>query len=114
MATQTILQKHQLDEMEIDNMLSYSENKDHLDSLMPKRLEDLAAECKAQETEYMAEHFLSHYIMCGLEGKTVSEDVGEPIVSNGEFSLKQFISLFFYGVYASRLFTDCFCWIKPA
>lgn len=88
--------KHELDFQLIDNEISYSENKDYLDSLVPKRLEDLAAECKAQETEYMAEHFLSHYIMCGLEGKTVSKEVGEPIASRGEFSLKK--SFFFYGV----------------
>lgn len=88
-------EKNGLDFQLIDNELTYSENKDYLDSLVPKQLEDRVAECIAQETEYMAEHFLSHYIMCGLEGKTVSKDVGESIVSNGEFSLKQFISPFF-------------------
>jgi len=82
--------KYSLDYQEIDNTLTFSENKKHLGSLVPKRLEDRSAEAKAQEAEYMTEHFLSHYIICCIEKKNISKNVGEPIITAGEFSLKSF------------------------
>lgn len=84
--------KHEIDIAEIDECITYSENKDHLKTLVPKNLEDLLEEGESQLEEYMANHFLTYYAACILEGATVSKVVGAPIQST-RFSLKQLAKL---------------------
>jgi len=80
-------QKHELDPHLIDNTLTYSENKHYLMSLVPDfNPESKMDQWKALEEQYLADHALSHYLACMLEGKTKSKDVGEA-VSERRFSL---------------------------
>jgi len=83
--------KYELDPYEIDNTLTYAENKKHLESLVPDfDPESNMDQWKAAEEQYLAEHALSHYLACMLEGKTKSKDIGEPI-SKPRFSLRALI-----------------------
>jgi len=64
-----------------------------LESLVPDfDPESNVDQWKAAEERYLAEHALSHYLACMLEGKTKSKDVGEP-VSKPRFSLRALISI---------------------
>jgi hypothetical protein len=84
--------KHELDPHQIDKTLTYSENKKYLKSLVPDfNPESKMDQWKAAEEQYMAEHALSHYLACMLEGKTKSKDVGE--VSERRFSLRDMIAI---------------------
>jgi len=85
--------KHELDTHLIDNTLTYSENKEYLKSLVPDfDPESRMTEWEAAEEQYLAEHALSHYLACMLEGKTKSKDVGE-VVSERPFSLRSFVTI---------------------
>jgi len=85
--------KHELDSHLIDNTLTYSENKEYLESLVPDfDPESRMDEWKAAEEQYLAEHALSYYLACMLEGKTKSKDVGEPI-TKPRFSLRNIIAV---------------------
>ena len=96
--------EHDLDPQEIDDTLTYWENKEHLKSLLAYvdpgsnhwRDVDL---WRAEEERYRAEHFLHYYIMCARAGETKPKDVGPPIESTG-FSLTAYIQsqTFFCGV----------------
>lgn len=86
--------RHSLDYQEIDDTLTFSENKDHLKSLVPEQdPKDEMAYWVSQEEAYLKNHFLWHYIHCIREGKTKSSNVGnitnitEP--QQPEFSLRQ-------------------------
>lgn len=83
-----LCKKHELDYQEIDNSLTYSENKQHLLSLVTDKEVDGRA-LRSQEAQYMKEHILSHYVVCKMEGTTKSEEVGEPYYPR--FSLERFI-----------------------
>jgi hypothetical protein len=84
-------QKHELDPHLIDNVLTYSENKDYLKSIVPDfNPENRLDEWKSQEECYMKHHFLLFYISCINEGATKSEETGEPIQSN-HFSLAEWV-----------------------
>jgi len=83
-----LCKKHGLDYQEIDNSLTYSENKQHLLSLVTDRKMDIRA-LRSQEAQYMKEHILSHYVVCKMEGTTKSEEVGESYYPR--FSLERFI-----------------------
>lgn len=99
--------KHELDPQEIDDTLTYQENKEQLKSLLPYvdpgsndwrgvdlwRAEEEVALCRAEEQRYRSEHFLHYYIMCVLAGETVSEDVGPVPVKSTGFSLAAYIKL---------------------
>lgn len=85
--------KYGIDYQEIDNSITYSENKQHLRSIARmisqsldvfelRRMEEL-------QTQYMKEHILSHYLLCQLNGETKSAEVGEPHYPR--FSLTRFI-----------------------
>jgi len=41
--------------------------------------------------QYMAEHFLSYYVMCQLSGETKSREIGPPPEEVSRFSLRAFI-----------------------
>lgn len=86
--------KHGLDYQEIDNNITYWENKAHLLDFIWKRSGPLVAEYgraeKSAEERYMKEHALSHYILCGMDGETNSDEVGGPMVEY-QFSLRDYI-----------------------
>ena len=91
--------EHELDYQEIDNTLTYWENKEHLKSLTPEVLDasnytkEHRDRWRAEEIRYRAEHFLHYYIMAARMGETKSKDVGPPIESAG-FSLAAYIQSF--------------------
>jgi len=86
-------QKHELDPHLIDSTLTYSENKEYLESLVPDfDPESNMDQWKAAEEQYLAEHALSYYLACMLGGKTKSKDVGEPI-SKPQFSLRALLAV---------------------
>jgi len=85
--------KHELDPHLIDKTLTYSENKDYLKSLVPDfDPESRMDEWKSMEEQYMADHALSHYLACMLEGRTKSKDVGK-VVSKHRFSLRDMVAI---------------------
>ena len=88
--------KYELDYQEIDDTLTYWENKDHLKSLVFLNVEDqlkewgpFLEESRSQEEWYMKEHILSYYIICSRYGETKSEEVGPPM--KPRFSLAAYI-----------------------
>ena len=100
--------RYGLDYQEIDDTLTYYENKEHLQSLVwGARLrvygpletdrsgflqwENKEAEWTAQMAQYLAEHLLEEYIAYRDAGWTVSEEVGEPLRYFPRFSLEEFI-----------------------
>jgi hypothetical protein len=85
--------KHELDPHLIDKTLTYAENRDYLKSLVPDfDPESKMDEWESAEEQYMAEHALSYYLACMLEGKTKSKDIGE-VVSERRFSLRNIITI---------------------
>jgi len=85
--------KHDLDPHLIDDTLTYSENREYLKSLVP----DFDPESdmdywKSAEEQFLADHALTHYLACMLEGKTKSKDIGE-VVSERRFSLRNIITI---------------------
>ena len=80
--------------MEIDKEITYCENKKHLLELarMISRSLDVFELARMEELQkqYMAEHFLSYYIMCQLTGETKSEEIGPPNEEIRRFSLRAF------------------------
>jgi len=86
--------KYGLDYYEIDNTLTFWENKKHLRSLVHMLSQSLDVSELARMDElrkqYVAEHFLSYYVMCQLAGETVSAEVGTPS-EEPSFSLQAFI-----------------------
>jgi len=85
-----LCKKHELDYHLVDYSLTYAENKKYLMSLVFKEEEDVVQEGESQEEWYMKEHFLTYYVGCIQEGKTVSKEMG-PAIQVG-FSLKQWIA----------------------
>lgn len=84
--------KNGLDYQLIDPDLTYSENKDFLESLRPKSLEDLMLESEVQFRRFLKESFLTYYISCQRQGEAVSEESGEPIMVK-RFSLKEYANV---------------------
>jgi len=86
--------KYDIDHQEIDDTLTYWENKRHLLSLKIERMAPLDAELRtweSMEEEYMNEHILSYYVMCLLDGATTSEEKGETPPHYPRFSLETYI-----------------------
>jgi len=82
-------QQHELDPHLIDKALTYSENKDYLDSLVPNfDPENRLNEWEQTEEWYMENFFLEHYISCIRDGSIVSEDTGHVDASKPLFSLR--------------------------
>jgi hypothetical protein len=82
-------QRNGLDTAEIDSRISYSENKDHLGTLVPRNLEDLVVQGEAQLEQYMTEHFLTFYVSCILAGEMEIEHAALPARSK-PFSLREY------------------------
>jgi len=91
--------KYEIDYQEIDNTLTYWENKEHLESLaIPADYGSLTpdvsgweaslAAWEAQMEWYLDHHFLEYYIACRDAGWTVSKEVGEVSSEPQIFSLK--------------------------
>lgn len=87
--------KHGIDYQEIDDTLTYWENKEHLLTLMPFRLLEIDIPEKiskaeiARYNEYVREHFLEYYLSHQKAGQTKSKEVGEPYYPR--FSLVRWI-----------------------
>jgi len=84
-----------IDYQEIDDTLTYWENKQHLrtiarmlsqslDEFELRRMEEL-------QKQYMKEHLLSYYLLCQLDGQTRSRETGEIPSHYPRFSLETFI-----------------------
>jgi hypothetical protein len=86
--------KYGLDYQEIDNSLTYYENRKHLRSLvqmLTRTLDVFEIERMAElQKQYMKEHFISYYLACQMAGETKSTEVGQ-LPKSPEFSLKAFI-----------------------
>jgi len=86
--------KYGLDYQEIDNSLTFWENKKHLRSLvkmLTRTLDVFEMERMAElQKQYMKEHFLSYYVACQMAGETKSTEVSQPLNPNS-FSLKTYI-----------------------
>lgn len=80
-----LCKERSLDVQEIDDSLTYWENKKHLLSLAHSENGDWDSE----QEWYDSEHFLTYYVTCILEGSTKSEEVGAPLQSR--FSLATYI-----------------------
>jgi len=88
--------KYGLDYYEIDDTLTYWENKKHLRSLvrMIERSLDAfeLARWESLQEQYMKEHFLQFYLLCQMAGETKSAKVGQPENPNpNSFSLETYI-----------------------
>jgi len=78
---QKFCDQHGLDYQLIDNTLTYSENKDQLNLLVPKDLDALLEAGESQLEQHMTDHFLTFYVNRTSEGATISEKTGEPVES---------------------------------
>jgi len=85
--------KYGLDYQELDNTLTYYENKKHLLELARMLSQSLdvfeLARMESLQEQYMKEHFLSYYVLCQMAGETRSAEVGEPY--HHRFSLEAYI-----------------------
>jgi len=92
--------KYGIDYYEIDNTLTYRENKEHLRSLAHMltqtldmfEIEQLGVwrQMAEMQKQYMSEHFLSYYLAWQMAGETTATDIGPP-VEPYQFSLKDYI-----------------------
>jgi len=86
-------QKYGVDFQEIDDSLTYWENKKHLRSLvqmLTRTLDVFEIERMAElQRQYIKEHALSYYIACQMAGETKSTETGQPY--NHRFSLQKYI-----------------------
>ena len=86
--------KYGLDYQEVDNKITYWENKKHLRELvkmLTRTLDVFELERMAElQKQYMKEHFISYYLACQMNGETKSTEVGQ-LPESPEFSLKAFI-----------------------
>jgi len=87
--------KYGIDYYEIDNTLTYWENKKHLLSIVRMLLAANDAweleRYAEQQHKYMDEHFLSYYVMCQLNGETKSDEVGK-LIEPPHFSFQEWVS----------------------
>jgi len=85
--------KYELDYQEIDNTLTYYENKQHLVSLVMGPLSPNVDPrvWRAQMERYQKEHILEYYVSAAMDGETMSDEVGEPYYPR--FSLARYIQL---------------------
>jgi len=88
--------KYGIDYQEIDDTLTYWENKRHLYSIVAYLVAPLDPPIirrtwESIEEQYMKEHMLSYYIMCQIDGETTSEEMGESPPHYPRFSLETYI-----------------------
>ena len=93
--------KYEIDYQEIDNTLTYWENKEHLQSLVIPSYgsmiadtggwENSLAKWESQMEWYLKTHFLEYYITCIEAGWTISEEIGKPPSHYPRFSLVTYI-----------------------
>ncbi|MBU1449242.1 hypothetical protein KKF45_05350 [Patescibacteria group bacterium] len=103
--------RYEIDPQEIDDTLSFWENKEHLQSIFMAehspsngaysplevdrgglyKWESREAAWQSQMAEYLSEHTLENYIAHVEAGWTISEEVGEPYLGLGLFSLPLYI-----------------------
>ena len=92
-----------IDYQEIDDTLTYWENKKHIYSLVAEAVYPLdptiLRRWESLEEQYRKEHFLIYYVCCIQDGLTISEEIGLPIPHYPRFSLETYIqqSHFFWG-----------------
>ena len=72
--------EHELDYQEIDDTLTYYENKQHLCSLVmgPLFPDTDFHMWRSQMERYQKEHILEYYVSATMDGETKSDEVGKP------------------------------------
>ena len=93
--------KYEIDYQEIDDTLTYWENKEHLQSLVIPAYGRLTADVtgwgrsleawESQMEWYLKTHFLEYYVACIDAGWTISEEMAEAIPHYPRFSLETYI-----------------------
>ena len=100
--------KYEIDYQEIDDTLTYWENKEHLQSLIwgpipsfgpliadqwavKRAFEERLRAWEAQQEWFLKTHFLWYYISCIDAGWTISEEMGEVPPHYPRFSLETYI-----------------------
>lgn len=89
--------KYGIDYQEIDDTLTYYENRTHIRSIikmLTQSLDVFELERMAElQEQYMKEHFIDYYITCQIVGETESDETGEvpEIPETQRFSLKDFV-----------------------
>jgi hypothetical protein len=89
--------KYGIDYQEIDDTLTYYENRTHIRSIikmLSQSLDVFELERMAElQEQYMKEHFIDYYITCQIAGETKSDETGEvpEIPETQPFSLKDFV-----------------------
>jgi len=85
--------KYGLDYQEIDNSLTFWENKKHLRALvkmLTRTLDVFEIERMAElQKQYIKEHPIAHYLACQMAGETTTTDIGPP-VEEFKFSLREY------------------------
>ena len=91
-----ICDKYGLDYQEIDNSLTYWENKKHLKSLvqmLTHTLDVFEMERMAElQRQFIKEHPIEYYLACQMAGETRSTDIGPPMEEQPPFSLRAWIN----------------------
>jgi len=85
--------KYGLDYQEIDSTLTFAENKKHLLFLalnIAYNVFELERYAELQR-EYMENHFLEYYLLCQMDGETISKETSSPPVET-HFSLQEWIN----------------------
>jgi hypothetical protein len=86
--------KYGVDYYEIDNTLTYDENKKHIMEMVKMLRHSLdnfdLAQIEAMQEQYMKEHFLSYFIMCQLNNETTPAEMGKVLEPPRKFSLAEF------------------------
>lgn len=83
--------KYGIDYYEIDNTLTYAENKKHLLFLARNIAYDVFELERYVELqhEFMENHFLEYYLLCQMDGETISKEVAPS--TEPHFSLQKWI-----------------------
>ena len=85
--------KYGIDYYEVDDKLTFWENKKHLRKLvrmMERSLDAFElARWESLQEQYMKEHMLEYYVLCQTAGETKSAETGRPYSS--KFSLEAYI-----------------------
>lgn len=79
--------KHELDTHLVDSSISYSENKNYLESLIPDfSPERHLKQWEVAEEQYMKEHFAWYYMSCVKERGTTSPNADKISIAKTSFS----------------------------
>ena len=80
--------KHGIDIQEVDNALSYDENKQYLHETFRIKEKAKVVEVEDPERQFISEHPLKYYAACQMFGETTSRETGKLDTTPPRFSLK--------------------------